>query len=66
MPNILKSNGLRLVDPGGDPAASTPAGNWAPTAGNGGFVESNGMTVSTQSAGWRQLLVTRGRATTVS
>lgn len=61
MPNVRLKNGHLLVDPGGDPATSTPSG-YAPTAGNGGFVESAGITVSTQSAGWRQLVITRGGA----
>lgn len=64
MPNVKLKNGQLLVDPGGDPAASTPAGNWAPTAGNGGFVESAGVVVSTRNAGWRQLIITRGGAAT--
>jgi len=61
MPNVRLKNGQLIVDPGGDPAASTPAG-YAPTAGNGGFVQSGNILVSTQNAGWRQLVITRGGA----
>lgn len=53
MPTIRTKHNIRYADPGGDPAVS-----------QGGFVEVNGVVVSTQAAGWRQLLVTRGAAAT--
>lgn len=55
----LKSTGLVIPDPGGDPAAPGLHGQVS----SGGFVESHGVVVSTQAAGWRQALITRAAAT---
>lgn len=60
MPNVKLKNGHLIVDPGGDPAAPGLHGQ----ASSGGFVESAGVVVSTQSAGWRQAVITRGGAAT--
>lgn len=57
LPIIMTKHGVRIPDPGGDPA--TPAVNGS---NQGGFMESNGSLVSTQQAGWRQLLINRGGA----
>lgn len=60
MPNVKTKNGHTYIDPGGDPAS--PGLHGQPSS--GGFVESAGVVVSTQSAGWRQLIITRGGAAT--
>ena len=58
MPTVKLKNGQTITDPGGDPAAPGLHGQ----ASSGGFVESAGVTVSTQTVGWRQLMITRGGA----
>jgi hypothetical protein len=59
MPTATLKNGLRFVDPGGDPASPGLHGQVS----SGGFVEFNGIIVTTQATGWRQVLITRGAAT---
>ena len=58
MPTIRTKHGLRIVDPGGDPATAPQYGT-----NPGGFIEVNGVVESTQAAGWRQRLINRGAAT---
>jgi hypothetical protein len=54
----IRINGQRIEDPGGDPAAPGLHGQTS----SGGFAEGRGKVVSTQAAGWRQLLIDRGGA----
>jgi hypothetical protein len=58
LPNVKLKNGYTVIDPGGDPAAPGLHGQTS----SGGFVESAGLCVSTQTVGWRQLVITRGGA----
>jgi hypothetical protein len=58
MPTATTKNGRVYPDPGGDPATPVLYGT-----NPGGFVEVDGFVTSTQTAGWRQRLITAGKAT---